>query len=430
MKLSLNWLNDYIDTSAYSASALADKLTLSTCEVEGYECTFEHLDDILIAKIIDVQPHPHADRLSICRVQAHVLPETVLEIVCGAPNVAQGMHVALAPVGARLPILQVSPEGQGNPEKFWTIQETTIRKIASYGMLCSAEELGLGELFAFLTEEDGGNASKGILDLVRFFSELPNLKTKANQPLKGLQESLHADSLGAALAHLSLKDCIFDIDNKSITHRPDLWSHFGFARELAAVLRRPLLSNPLELSIAERESIQTLENPNIENPKLYVEKSAALAYSCTRIENIEPYPSPFWMRLRLYHIGEKSINNIVDASNYIMFDLGQPNHCFDWDSLGLPESREKADADNKGVHVHCYQRTSVLPPVFTALDGVDRTLQADSLLITSGDLSSARTSLTSSPSFRRNDWRLRFECASFYEATPFRVCLLLSREGA
>jgi phenylalanyl-tRNA synthetase beta chain len=281
MKLSYNWLNEFVDLSGVTPKDLADLLTMKTCEVEGFEEFMPHFNTILVAHIDELSKHPDADKLKICKVN---VGSEVIQIVTGAENVEQGKKFPVARVGVTLP-------GKG------TMQKAKLRGVESFGMLCSGSELGITTLDYAPAKIDG-------------LMPLPD-DWKTGAPL--------ADYLGAS-------DVILDIDNKSITHRPDLWCHFGFAREIAALLNLPLRSNP------EAAEFKTVKAAGL--PKIEIEKESALTYCGAEITGFKVQPSPLARQLRLLSIGQKSINNIVDISNYVLFEIGQPNHAFDRDKIG------------------------------------------------------------------------------------------------
>jgi len=279
LKLSLNWLGDFVDLNDIPLEKLIDRLTLSTCEVDGFEKIYSHLENVVLAEVLTVEKHPSADRLSVCQVKAGTQKWT---IVCGAPNVAAGQLVPLAKVGCELP----SADGVKK------ISETNIRGVVSKGMLCSAQEIGLEKI----TGETAG--------------------------LLVLNDRIAAEKTGTPLSEIfPLKDTILDIDNKSITHRPDLWCHFGFAREIAAIFHKKIKFDPLA-------SKKPAADPSLPVKKIQIEKGTAKAYYGMHCANVETRPAPFWMQARLIAIGQKPINNIVDASNYLLFEIGQPNHAF------------------------------------------------------------------------------------------------------
>ncbi len=271
MKFSVNWLREFADLPP-KVEDLAELLTMAGVEIEGIEQRGAHLEQVVVAQIKASAPHPNADRLSVCQVDDG--SEQSRQIVCGAKNYKIGDKVPLARPGATLP----------NGTK---IRESKLRGVESQGMLCSAVELALGE------EADG------LLILAA------------------------AAKIGAPLSELFPSDTILDVE---ITpNRGDLLSHYGLAREISALsgstLRRPL-EQAEELSLSIRTNGVTLSAPN-ECP----------FFSVRRIANVTVGPSPAWLRSRLEATGIRSINNIVDISNFVMLELGQPTHAFDADKL-------------------------------------------------------------------------------------------------
>ncbi|MBX7057755.1 MAG: phenylalanine--tRNA ligase subunit beta [Leptospirales bacterium] len=340
MKLSWNWLNDYVDLSDVGPEKTAARLTLAVCEVDSVESIFAHLKSVVAVRVESVERHPEADRLSICQVSAG---KERLQIVCGAANVRAGMLAALAPAGATLP---------GKEGVAIAIKTSRIRGVESRGMLCSAQELGLDRLFG---ETDG------LLDL----------------ELCCKQQELKAPTPGKDLAAvLCLEDTVLDIDNKSITHRPDLWCHFGFAREIAALFHKPLRFDPLAAQKPKRPTASSKSGVK----RIEIEEGAAHAYFGMYVDGVSVKPSPFWMQARLLAVGQKPINNVVDASNYAMFELGQPNHAFDASLLR-----------NDSVLVASASRARDLKN-FTALDGVERALPPEAIIIFDGK-ASAKTAV-------------------------------------
>lgn len=338
MKLSLNWINDYTDLSNISTGELVNRLTLSTCEVDGVEETFAHLDQIVAARILDIKKHPDADKLSICTVDAGTLG--VLKIVTGAKNVKAMTVVALAPIGAKIP----KPDGES-----LEIKQAKLRGEDSYGMLCSAGELGLEKI---LGEHDG----------------IMILEDPGTEPMEeAIHKSPNSVKPGTRLSELfPVHDTVLDIDNKSITHRPDLWCHFGFAREIAAVFRLKINYDPLE-------KVKLKEHKNLPEKEIVIEEGAAKAYFGLHVTGTRVEETPLWMKARLAAIGQKSINNIVDVSNYVMFELGQPNHAFDARTL----KTGTITVARNGLHKKIQQ--------FTTLDEETRPLPKDSIMILDGD---------------------------------------------
>ncbi len=364
MKLSLNWLNDFIDLSGISAQEIAEKLTLSTCEVEDWKEVYSHLNRVVLAQVATVEQHPNADRLKLCRVKYR---RKNFSVVCGATNVRPGMLAAFAPVGTLLP-------GGGEPLK---IRQAVIRGVTSEGMLCSAAELELEQVFP------GDGLDNSIVDMGSFAwdENIPDHITAHNatahnaatRNVAAHNATTRSSSLllGSPLGDiLPLVDTIFEVDNKSLTHRPDLWSHFGFARELAAIFERQLRFNPLEQSYP---TDRKLPRRNI-----HIQKGAALAYFGLHASGIEVGRSPFWMQARLINVGQRPINNVVDASNYLMFESGQPNHAFDTRSLR-----------GKSLSVALTSKPASIPN-FISLDGAKYSLQPGTVVISDGPLSKKR----------------------------------------
>lgn len=312
MKISYSWLTRHVDLTGVSAADVARELTLSVAEVEGVEAFLPHLGDVTVGHVVQREKHPDADKLSLCRVD--VGQGEPLQIVCGAPNVRAGLKVAVATSGVTLP---------GD----FKIKKSKIRGVESNGMICSERELGLGD------------EHSGIWELP------PQLR------------------VGEAVAvALGAQDWVIEIDNKSLTHRPDLWGHRGVARELAAILRRPL--RPLEAATmlwngaATGEVAVRIESPNCSR---YV----ALAIDGARADK-----SPFWLRRLLLSVGQRPIELLVDLSNFVMLDLGQPNHLFD---------RRRLSAE--GIVV----RMARAGESMKTLDGAERKLEPSDMLICSGD---------------------------------------------
>ena len=281
MKLSFNWLNEFVDLSGVTPKELADLLTMKTCEVEGFEDFMAHMAKIPVAHIDELTKHPDADKLKICKVNTG---KEVVQIVTGAANVEQGKKFPAALVGVKL------PDGR-------EMTKAKLRGVESFGMLCSGGELGITQLDYAPAKIDG-------------LMPLPD-DWKTGAPLSD---------------YFGLPDVILDIDNKSITHRPDLWCHFGFAREIAALLNLPIRYNP------EEATFKTVVMTHL--PQIEIEKESALTYCGAGITGFKIAASPLARQLRLLSLGQKPINNIVDISNYVLFEMGQPNHAFDRDKIG------------------------------------------------------------------------------------------------
>ncbi len=279
MKLSYNWLNDYIDLEGFDLRDLSNLLTMKTCEVEGTEPLFPWLSQFSVVLVEETQQHPNADKLKICKVNTG---KETIQIVTGASNVQAGKKYPLAPVGS------VLPNGM-------ELKVGNLRGYDSFGMLCSATELGL-EGIAFIEGED---TSAGLLTLPDSFETGVDMRT----------------AIGA-------NDTILDIDNKSITHRADLWSHYGFARELSTLLGKPLKRNLQDFTFS-------VSNIPGNHPKASIQNGSARRYSFALFSQAMNTISPLFVQVRLMAVGMRPLGSIVDASNYTMLDMGQPNHAFD-----------------------------------------------------------------------------------------------------
>jgi phenylalanyl-tRNA synthetase beta chain len=265
MKVSLNWLREFVALPS-TTSALVDLLTLAGVEVEGVHQRGADIPFVVVAQILESTQHPNADRLSVCKVDHGT--GTPAQIVCGAKNYRVGDKVPLALPGALLP---------GD----FKIKVGKLRGVESQGMLCSAKELGLGE------------GHEGLLIL------------PADAPV------------GASLSTLFPADVVLDLE---ITpNRPDLLSHYGIAREIAALSSVPLAPPPFASA-----------TPAVNGHRIAIDAPALCPfYTARRIRTVKVGPSPEWLRARLDAIGIRSINNIVDVTNYVMMEMGQPLHAFD-----------------------------------------------------------------------------------------------------
>jgi phenylalanyl-tRNA synthetase beta chain len=281
MYLSLNWVKDWLKLPKDKDSQqMALALTMSTVEVEKVMEQAKSLEGLVVGRIEEMVAHPNADRLQVCQVN---IGPKIEKIVCGGNNLKKGMLVAVAQVGAK-----VKWHGEGEPVE---LKPAKIRGIESNGMIVSSSEVGLGNLFPAKSEAE-------IIDLSAF-------RIKPGQPL--------AEALG-------LNDTIIEIDNKSINNRPDLWGQYGLARELAAIYKLKLKEAPLP----------DFKTKNEFKLKVTVEdKENCFRYMGLAINNLRVEDSPWWLKKRLEAVGFRPINNIVDVTNYVMAELGQPLHAFD-----------------------------------------------------------------------------------------------------
>ncbi|WP_456078574.1 phenylalanine--tRNA ligase subunit beta [Mogibacterium diversum] len=281
MKVSLNWVKKYIDIPAeLTNSQIAYDLTMRTVEVEDVVDTAEKFHDIVVGKITAVNAHPNADKLRVCMVDIGEAED--VQIVCGGSNLYEGEKVVVSKPGA-----EVYWHGESDLMK---IKETKMRGVASYGMICGAEEVYLEDLYP--------------ADDPTVIVDLGDIDATPGQNI--------ADVIG-------MNDTVLEIDNKSLTNRPDLWGHYGIARELAAIYKLPL--KPLDEFVVP-EGLREYEVEIDCTEKCY-------RYACLEIRNLSVKDSPLWMKTAIINGGMRPINAIVDITNYIMLSVGQPTHAFD-----------------------------------------------------------------------------------------------------
>jgi len=309
MFLSMNWISDFVDLSGLDKLELINKFSLSTAEVEN-EIFFKgsDLSGIVVAEIKSVEDHPDSKKLHLLKVDAG--NGELTDVVCGAPNVRVGMKTAFAKVGAKIGDITISP-----------------RKLAGYtsnGMCCSEKEIGISD------------SNDGIMEIT---DDVP-----CGTDLKDIYE---------------IDDIVFEVDNKSLTNRPDLWGHYGIAREFAAISGREL--KPLD--VCDLSSYDSLEKIDLK-----IEDPLCQRYSSIKFEGISRHISPVNMRIRLYYCGMRGLNFLADLTNYLMLEMGQPMHAFD--SRKVEKIRIKR-FDN--------------PFTFKTLDGVDREIDENTLMICNGD---------------------------------------------
>ena len=285
MKVSLNWIKDYVALPAdMDLKRLAYDLTMSTVEVEDTIELGKQFDNMVVGQIKTIEQHPNADKLKVCKTD---IGGEVKDIVCGGSNLSEGMKVAVA-----LPGAMCKWHGEG---ELVEIKKSKLRGVESYGMICGAVEIGLADLFP--TKEEAH-----ILDLSEF-------DAPAGTPL--------ADAL-------DLNDIILEIDNKSMTNRPDLWGHYGIARELAALYHLPLKPfRHFDRNIENTAGFHVTVEDTERCPR----------YLSAQIEGLRVKPAPYQMQSRIWKVGMRPINALVDITNYVMLATGQPTHAFDSDHI-------------------------------------------------------------------------------------------------
>ena len=309
MFLSMNWIKDFVDLSGLDDLKLINQFSLSTAEVEN-DIQFKGSDisGIVVAEIKSVENHPESKKLHLLKVD--IGEAELIDVVCGAPNVRVGMKTAFAKVGAKIGEIEIAPR--------------PLAGFMSYGMCCSESEIGISDDHSGIME---------ITDDVKNGTDLKDV--------------------------YAIEDIIFEVDNKSLTNRPDLWSHYGIAREFAAIAQRPLKA----LDFADLSAYDAL--PKVD---MKIEDPLCQRYSCLQFENISRSVSPVDMRIRLYYCGMRAINFLADMTNYLMLEMGQPMHAFD--SRKVENIRIKRfDKDFE----------------FQTLDGVERHIDTNTLMICNGD---------------------------------------------
>lgn len=280
MKVSLNWVKNYIDLpETLTADEIARDLTLRTVEVDDVEDLGKKFHDIVVGEIVQIKEHPNADALRICMVD--IGEGAPRQIVCGGRNLYVGEHVVVSKPGS-----EVVWHGEGEPV---VLEETKVRGEYSYGMICGATEVYLDKLFPPADEHE-------IVDL------------------KGLGKP------GENIADVVyMNDVVIEIDNKSLTNRPDMWGHYGIARELAAIYHLPLK----ELPVAHMDPDLPVYDVTIEEPE------KCNRYMGVEIEGVCEKEAPLWMKAAVTKAGMRPISRIVDITNYVMLAVGQPTHAFD-----------------------------------------------------------------------------------------------------
>ncbi len=309
MFLSMNWISDFVDLSGLDKTKLISQFSLSAAEVEN-EIFYKGSDisGIVVAEIKSVENHPDSKKLHLLKVDAG--DGALTDVVCGAPNVRVGLKTAFAKVGAKIGEITITPRPVAGYE--------------SFGMCCSEKEIGISDDNSGIMEitEDAANGTD----------------------LKDVYE---------------IDDIIFEVDNKSLTNRPDLWGHYGIAREFATLAKRPL--KPLECVDLEAYS-------NLPKVDMKIEDKLCQRYSCLQVANITKTVSPVNMRIRLFYCGMRGINLLADLTNYLMLEMGQPMHAFD--------SRKV-----ESIRIKRFDT----PFTFRTLDGIDRNIDENTLMICNGN---------------------------------------------
>jgi phenylalanyl-tRNA synthetase beta chain len=318
MKLPLSWLREFVDVDA-SVDEIAHRLSVAGLVVESIETIAPRFQGVVVARVVEAGRHPNADRLSLCQVDAGAKGH--FSVVCGAPNVRTGMIAALAVVGARLAGM-ASDSGEPHFESVPPLEAAIIRGVRSEGMLCSERELGLSaEHGSILVLPDDAPVGHDLAD------------------------------------YMHLADTVLDVE---ITpNRGDCLSIVGLAREVAALFGAPLKVKRPRRAPASRAAAVSF-TVDIDAPDL------CPRYAALPMTGVKLGTSPMWMRRRLELCGMRALNNVVDATNYVMLETGQPLHAFDLDKIdGRRIVVRRAHGDRE----------------FTTLDGIKRALEPDDLMI-------------------------------------------------
>ncbi len=312
--INLEWVSEYIDIKEEDLSELAKKITSAGINIE--KVITNHIEHLVIGEIVSCETHPDSDHMHVCKVN---IGDEVVQIVCGAPNVREGLKVIVALPGAVLP---------GD----FQIKQSKIRGVESNGMICALFELGLEE------------------------------KTEENYN-KGIHECNSKEVVGSdALKSLGYDSTLYELDIHK--HRNnDCYYHIGFAYEIACILNKPVTLPSLDYKMGE----DTIKN----HFSLKVETKKCPYYLAKMVTNVHIGESPDFIKKRLKSVGMRSINNVVDISNYVMLEFGQPLHFFDKEKLGDRVIVRDAKSNEKIV----------------TLDGVERTLKSSDIVITDGEKS-------------------------------------------
>jgi len=304
MLISMNWISEFTDLNGVDIKELINRFTLSTAEVEDVYEMGKNIKDVVVGKIIEISDHPNSKKLHLVKVD---IGTEVVEAVCGAPNIFVGALVPFAKLGGRVGDLE--------------IKEASIAGVVSRGMCCSEKELGISD------------DHSGVMILEEDYPLGTDIKE-----------------------FMQLDDIVFEVDNKSLTNRPDLWGHYGIAREIAVLIKRPL--KPLErVDSSVYKHLPPIDLKVEDMDKTY-------RFSCITMENISKNRSPVNMRIRLTYCGMRPINLLADLTNYLMLEMGQPMHAYD-------------NRKVKDIRV----RTFSEPFEFLTLDGTYRKIDTNTLMI-------------------------------------------------
>ena len=304
MLISLNWIKDYVNLDGIEVDELVKRFGLSTAEVEGVEYKGKNIENVVVAEILSVENHPNSQKLHILKVNDG--SGAPVQVVCGAPNVRVGLKTYFARVGGNVNGMKIGP--------------AKLAGVDSFGMCCGGNELGI--------EAD----TSGIVEL--------DNSLVVGTDIKDI---------------LPVEDVLIEVDNKSLTNRPDLWGHYGIAREFATIFKR-------DLKPIEKEDLNQYNNLQPLNIK--VETKNCFRYCGLTVENVINKVSPSLIKLRLNYCGMRDINLLADMTNYLMLEMGQPMHAFDNDIV-------------KGITVVETEK----PMQMETLEGETHTIEKESMVI-------------------------------------------------
>ena len=364
MNTALSWIKAYVPELDVTAQEYTDAMTLTGTKVEGYECLDKNLEKIVVGQIKSIEKHPDADKLIICQVD--IGEQEPIQIVTGAPNVKVGDKVPVVLDGGKV---AGGHDGGPLPEDGIRIKTGKLRGVESHGMMCSIEELG---------------SSRDMYPLA---------------PESGIYILPEDTPVGAdAVEVLGLHDVVFEYEITS--NRVDCYSVLGIAREAAATFRKPFCP-PVVTATGNDEDIHDYLKVRVENTQL------CPRYCARMVKNIKLAPSPEWLQRRLAASGIRPINNLVDITNYIMEEYGQPMHAFDYDTLAGHEIVVKCAKDGD---------------VFQTLDGQERKLDHTVLMINDGDKEVGIAGIMGGENSKITDSvkSMVFECACF-DGTNIRL---------
>ena len=303
MLISLNWIKDYVNLDGIEVDELVKRFGLSTAEVEGVEYKGKEIENVVVAEILSVENHPNSQKLHILKVNDG--SGEPVQVVCGAPNVRVGLKTYFARVGGNVNGMKIGP--------------AKLAGVDSFGMCCGGNELGI--------EAD----TSGIVEL---------------------DDSL---IVGTDIKDiLPVEDVLIEVDNKSLTNRPDLWGHYGIAREFATIFKRDL--KPLELEDLNQYN-------NLQPINIKVETKNCFRYCGLTVSNVINKVSPSLIKLRLNYCGMRDINLLADMTNYLMLEIGQPMHAFDNDKVSgitVIETDKPLDMETLEGETHTIETESMV----------------------------------------------------------------------